>query len=226
MARTCFTFLSENLFPTMFLMNLHQLVMAGTSYHANVRALPYFTDVSSGIRGRFMLRVPQDLLWNLLYHSYTDISPVKKQDFALSSVPWDFSVQLGPTGYSAAQFYHRVCQICPSRMGKEDMRIWCTWGQERGLHLPNVLRTPNRLNLSSLRSLGQKTGTSVELVHYVMAPRGTNTDILQKSHCHSCKMSHKCSSNSSPTCPCHSQGQPFIFFLQLLCIRKLKYAHS
>lgn len=39
-------------------------------------------------------------------------------------------------------------------------------------------------------------------------------------------MSHKCFSNSSPTYPCHSQGQPFIFFLQLLCMHKLKYAYS
>lgn len=39
MARTLFTFLFENLPPTLFLLNLHRLVMAGTSYHANVKAL-------------------------------------------------------------------------------------------------------------------------------------------------------------------------------------------
>lgn len=76
MARTLFTFLFENLPPILFLLNLHQLVMAGTSYHANVRALTYFTDVSSVLRGRFKLRVPWELLWNLFYHSYTDISSV------------------------------------------------------------------------------------------------------------------------------------------------------
>lgn len=119
MARTCLTFLFENLPPTLFLLNLRQLVMAGTSYHTSVRALLCFTDLSSAIRGSFILRAPQELLWNLFYHSYTDISPVKNHDFALNSVPWDFSVQLGPTGLSAAQFYHRVCQICPSRKDRE-----------------------------------------------------------------------------------------------------------
>lgn len=76
MATTHFTFLFENMPPTLFVLNLHQLVMAGTSYHARVRALPYFTDVSIDIRHRFMLRVPQELLWNLFYHSYMDINPV------------------------------------------------------------------------------------------------------------------------------------------------------
>lgn len=108
MARTSFTFLFKILPPDLFLLNLHQLVTAATI--PNVWAFVFSTDVSGDTRQKFILRVPWELLWSLFYHSYMDKTPVKNHDFALSSMPWDFSVQLRPTGLSAAQFCHRVCQ--------------------------------------------------------------------------------------------------------------------
>jgi len=66
-----------------------------------------------------------------LYHSYIDKTPVKILDFAVSSVPLHFSVQLDPTGLSAAQFSHRVCQthlLSKSRERSNDSRTWSTQG--------------------------------------------------------------------------------------------------
>lgn len=54
------------------------------------------------------------------------------------------------------------------------MRIWSTWGLGRGLHVPNVLRTPNCIIWLSLRRLGENNDTSVKLVHHVIAPCATN----------------------------------------------------
>ena len=95
----------------------------------------------------------------------------------MSSVPLHFSVQLDPTGLSAAQFSHRVCQthlLSKSRERSNDSRTWSTQGLGRGLHVPNVLRTLNCLIWLSLRRLGENNGTLVKLVHHVMALCATN----------------------------------------------------
>ena len=152
----------------------------------NVWAFAFPTDVSGDIRQRLMLRVPWELLWSLFYHSYMDKTPVKIHDFAVSSVPWDFSVQPDPTALNAAQFCRRVCQrrlLGKDRERSKDMRIWFTQGLGRGLHVPNVLRTPNCLIWSSLRRLGENNGTSVKFVHRVMAPCATKkTQVCYRNH--------------------------------------------
>lgn len=175
MVRTSFTFWFKISPPTLFSLNLHQLVTAGTSYHAKCLSLWLFHSCKWWYTAK--IHVGCEVCFIIL--TWTGL-----HDFAVSLVTWDFSVQLHPTGLSAAKFCHRFWQtrlLRKDRGRSKNVRIWSTWGLGRGLHVPNVLRTPNCLIWLSWMRLGKNNGTSVKLVHHVMAPCATNKTTATES---------------------------------------------
>lgn len=110
MARTSYPFLSKISPPALFVLNLHQLVTAGTSYYAKCLSLFLFHSCqwwyTAKIHVEGTMRIIVKFILSFLYGQ----TPVKIHDFSVSSEPWDFSVQLDPAGLSAVQFCCRICQ--------------------------------------------------------------------------------------------------------------------